>query len=160
MSKTYSSIHITNNKGTMGDGSFELEFHLAFEKGLNDEENIRTARTKAEKEREKERERKENERKNLVWKKYFPSARDSENKSSLQDALIKSASKGCRCLYFNFDRSDFTGWHNLVEGGYKNAHPVSLLDKLLTGAKNEGCIPSRVTWDIWNNGAFTVVFSW
>lgn len=144
----------------MADGSFELEFSAAFAQGLREKEEkekkIYEARIKAEEERAK----KERELKNIVWEKYFPSVRDEKNRSSLQDALIKSAKAGARVLYFNFDRSDFSGWHNIVVGGYKNAHPAKLLGDLLNSAKREGFIPSRVSWDIWNNGAFTVVFDW
>jgi hypothetical protein len=52
------------------------------------------------------------------------------------------------------------GWDKLVDGGYKNAKPTHILHQLLTGAKLDGEIPENVSWDIWNNGAFTVLFTW
>lgn len=136
--------------------TFNDKFNRVFAAGLQEqrerEERIKQAKLEA----ELERRRKKEARQNVLWQKYFV----SESKSNLQNALLKSAEKGGRVLYFNFDREDFEGWHNLVEGGYKNAHPSTILHSLLSSAKQSGSLPSCVTWDIWNNGAFTTVFTW
>ena len=106
------------------------------------------------------RKEKERIRKDLVWETYFPSVITSADPRCLQNALLSSAEKASRCLYFNFNRDDFEGWDKLVDGGYKNAKPTHILHQLLTGAKMDGEIPENVSWDIWNNGAFTVLFTW
>ena len=137
--------------------TFEDIFDASVIEGIRVQNEKKEARKRAKEEAECERSQKEKERKNIVWEKYFP---EILSEKCLQSALLKSAHKGVRALYFNFDRSDFTGWHNLVEGGYKNAHPVKMVNDLLKAARKDGFIPSSITWDIWNNQAFTVLFTW
>jgi len=135
--------------------TFDTKFDRAFVTGIFErkqrEERIKQARLLAEQERERKRE----ERKNEVWDKYFPK---NEEEESLQAGLLKVARNGMRMFFFKFDRKDFEGWHNLVEGGYKNAHPVDMLDKMLTHAREKHSLPGCISWDIRNNCG--VVFNW
>ena len=139
---------------------FSSLFQTTFKEACAEKERKEELARKAAEEAEKERKRKEQERKDIVWDIYFPPRREEHNKNCLQSALLKSAKAASRCLYFNFNREHFVGWHNLVDGGYKNAHPTRILHTLLSAAKGQGYIPSNVTWDIWNNASFSVVFSW
>ncbi len=139
---------------------FSSLFQTTFKEACAEKERKEELARKAAEEATRVRKEKERIRKDLVWNTYFPKVIDCSNKNCLQGALLQSAKSACRCLYFNFNRNDFEGWDKLVDGGYKNAKPTHILHQLLTGAKLDGEIPENVSWDIWNNGAFTVLFTW
>jgi hypothetical protein len=86
--------------------------------------------------------------------KYF----NKDDPRSIPNALLKHAELGNENIYINLVRSDFTGWHTFVKGGYKNAHPRKCAHMFLRYAVEYDFLPNNVTWNIWNNQSFTVVF--
>lgn len=89
-----------------------------------------------------------------VTEKYF----NKEDPRSIPNALLKHAELGNENVYINLVRSDFTGWHTFVKGGYKNAHPRKCAHMFLRHVVEQGFLPNNVRWTIWNNQSFTVVF--
>jgi len=87
--------------------------------------------------------------------KYF----DKGDPRSIPNALMKHANLGNENVYINLIRSDFTGWHTFVKGGYKNAHPRKCVHMFLRYAVENDYLPRNVRWNIWNNLSFTVVFN-
>jgi len=90
-----------------------------------------------------------------MTEKYF----NKEDPRSIPNALLKHAELGNENVYINLLRSDFTGWHTFVKGGYKNAHPRKCAHMFLRHAVDHEFLPGNVRWNIWNNQSFTVVFS-
>ena len=90
-----------------------------------------------------------------MTEKYF----NKEDPRSIPNALLKHAELGNDNVYINLLRSDFTGWHTFVKGGYKNAHPRKCAHMFLRHAVEHDFLPGNVRWNIWNNQSFTVVFN-
>ena len=90
-----------------------------------------------------------------MMNKYF----DKDDPRSIPNALMKHANLGNENVYINLIRSDFTGWHTFVKGGYKNAHPRKCVHMFLRYAVENDYLPRNVRWNIWNNQSFTVVFN-
>lgn len=90
-----------------------------------------------------------------MTEKYF----DKDDPRSIPNALLKHAELGNENVYINLVRSDFTGWHTFVKGGYKNAHPRKCVHMFLRYAVEHEFLPKNVRWNIWNNQSFTVVFN-
>ena len=90
-----------------------------------------------------------------MTEKYF----NKDDPRSIPNALLKHAELGNDNVYINLVRSDFTGWHTFVKGGYKNAHPRKCVHMFLRYAVEHDFLPNNVRWNIWNNQSFTVVFN-
>ena len=90
-----------------------------------------------------------------MTEKYF----NKEDPRSIPNALLKHAELGNDNVYINLVRSDFTGWHTFVKGGYKNAHPRKCVHMFLRYAVEQDFLPNNVRWNIWNNQSYTVVFN-
>ena len=78
----------------------------------------------------------------------------------IKKKLIAAASKGYSSTYFRMTRSDFAGWHNLVEGGYEMANPVDLALAMMKYLKEIGSIPKNVKFQFINKQKFIILFTW
>ena len=83
----------------------------------------------------------------------------TDEQNSIRNSIIEHARLGHDKVYINLDREDFVGWHTFVKGGYRNAHPRKCVHLLFRYAQQHGFLPSSISWEVWNNQSFTVVFS-
>lgn len=79
--------------------------------------------------------------------------------NSIRTSIIEHARLGHDKVYINLERDDFVGWHTFVKGGYKNAHPRKCVHLLFRYAQKHGYLPNSISWEVWNNQSFTVVFT-
>lgn len=83
----------------------------------------------------------------------------TDEKNSIRTSIIEHARLGHDKVYINLEREDFVGWHTFVKGGYRNAHPRKCVHLLFRYAQQHGFLPSSISWEVWNNQSFTVVFT-
>jgi len=79
--------------------------------------------------------------------------------NSIRNSIIEHARLGHDKVYINLQREDFVGWHTFVKGGYRNAHPRKCVHLLFRYAQQHNYLPSTISWEVWNNRSFTVVFT-
>ena len=127
--------------------TFTDDFFQAMANG----ENKKISQTILQKQFEKERKKKLKKKFNGVINKYT---------EPIQNAFIDTAEYNLYRLRYLFIREDFAGWHKLVEGGYKNAHPADLIDNMLKYMQNNGTIPICVKYIFLSRSKCEVEFSW
>lgn len=84
---------------------------------------------------------------------------NDKDEKSIKNTILKHARLGHDKVYINLDRTDFSGWHTFVKGGYRNAHPRKCAHLFLRNAVHKGLLPKMLKWNIWNNQSFTVLFT-
>lgn len=84
---------------------------------------------------------------------------NDNDERSIKNTITKHVELGHENVYINLKREDFTGWHTFVKGGYRNAHPRKCVHLFLRHAVKHDMLPKTIRWNIWNNQAFTVVFT-
>ena len=121
------------------------------------EKNEELMRIKLEKLAERQLEVKR-EKFNLLNEKYFLSIRNN---------ILKAASQGKREKHMNFDRNDFKancpGLGGVVQFQSMWLNEITNPKSKYLLIDADSCQPlhiSGISYDIWNNAAFTTVFSW
>lgn len=95
-----------------------------------------------------------NDKLQSLVEKYF-----SHDQNSIRKSIIEHARLGHDKVYINLQREDFVGWHTFVKGGYRNAHPRKCVHLLFRYAQQHEYLPASISWEVWNNQSFTVVFT-
>lgn len=138
--------------------NWEEDLQKAIEEGMKVKMNKQTEEKSAEaqerKQRIETRVNQLNEKLEILSQKYL-----TDEKNSIRNSIIEHARLGHDKVYINLERDDFVGWHTFVKGGYRNAHPRKCVHLLFRYAQQHGYLPSSISWEVWNNQSFTVVFT-
>ena len=138
--------------------NWEEDLQKAIEEGMKVKMNKQTEEKSAEgqerKQRIETRINQLNEKLEALSQKYL-----TDEKNSIRNSIIEHARLGHDKVYINIEREDFVGWHTFVKGGYRNAHPRKCVHLLFRYAQQNGYLPSSISWEVWNNQSFTVVFT-
>ena len=78
----------------------------------------------------------------------------------IQKGLLEAASQGFYSTWCMLYKSDFSGWHKIVEGGYAKAHPLQLAKNMLTNMQLNEIIPDCVKYTFIDEKIFLVKFTW
>lgn len=133
------------------------ELQIAIEEGMNVKMNKINETSEDDKDRSDRIEcriKQLNEKLELLAHKYL-----NNESNSIRTSIIEHARLGHDKVYINLQRDDFVGWHTFVKGGYKNAHPRKCVHLLFRYAQRHGYLPNSISWEVWNNQSFTVVFT-
>lgn len=150
----------TYQEQTSTTTSWESELQDAIQQG-NSNATVKATPTRTPEEEETRRQRIQirieqlNKKLDELTEKYM----NDEDEKSIKNTILKHARLGHDKVYINLDRSDFSGWHTFVKGGYRNAHPRKCAHLFLRNAVRKGLLPKMLKWNIWNNQSFTVLFT-
>lgn len=154
-SETKTEQNITCNQSIKKN--WENELQTAVEEGMKNKMNKITETVEGDTDRIdriENRVKQLNEKLESIACKYL-----NNDSNSIRTSIIEHARLGHDKVYINLQRDDFVGWHTFVKGGYKNAHPKKCVHLLFRYAQQHGYLPNSISWEVWNNQSFTVVFT-
>ena len=138
--------------------NWENQLQIAIEEGMRVKmskvDAEKSVETKERVERIEDRIKQLNNRLQMLVDKYL-----NNDENSIRSSILEHARLGHDKVYINLQREDFVGWHTFVKGGYRNAHPRKCVHLLFRYAQQHGYLPTSISWEVWNNQSFTVVFT-